>query len=564
MRIKILGRNIFEIDNAPVKAVPVKPNGLPVFENMPSPPPRPSAAWEYAIPGRRLQNLPYDGEKNLGELGPIRRYVLDHDALRLRSWQLYLESEICQTVIKRFSRWVIGSGLKLQAEPQKDMLATEKIDIEPEELNRVVESRFRIFSNSKIADYSNQRNLHAIANEAFINSLMGGDVLVLLRFIKGDVKVQLIDGAHVSTPIDLTFNGADYVTASGNRVRNGIELDGANQHIAYYVRRGVFQFEWERITARGSNSGALMAFMVYGLKYRLDNVRGIPLLAAVFETVKKMERYKEAMLGSAEERVKIPYFIKHGKDSTGENPVASRASLAYDYNPNGVADLPTDINGKQLANQVAASANKTVYNMPVDSEIVSLEADNELYFKDFYTINIDLVCATVDIPPNVAMSKYESNFSASRAALKDWEHTLNVERKRFSDQFYAPIYWFWLETQILQNKIQAPGYLTAMADRNTMALEAYRFARFVGANVPHIDPEKEVRAERLKLGDLGGDKPLTTLEAATEALNGGDYNANVKQFAREMTEAKELGIEPPAPPPANPEEPNNKKEKKEE
>lgn len=102
----------------------------------------------------RVYAMPFDGEKNLGELGPIRRYAMDYDALRLRSWQLYLESEVCQTVIKRFARWVVGKGLKLQAEPQKEVLATEKINIEPEDFNKVVEPRFRVFANSKIATFS--------------------------------------------------------------------------------------------------------------------------------------------------------------------------------------------------------------------------------------------------------------------------------------------------------------------------------------------------------------------------------------------------------------------------
>ena len=44
----------------------------------------------------------FDGEKNLGEIGPAREYVLDYTALRVRSWQSYLESEITQTTINRF------------------------------------------------------------------------------------------------------------------------------------------------------------------------------------------------------------------------------------------------------------------------------------------------------------------------------------------------------------------------------------------------------------------------------------------------------------------------------
>jgi capsid protein len=193
--------------------------------------------------------------------------------------------------------------------------------------------------------------------------------------------------------------------------------------------------------------------------------------------------------------------------------------------------------------------------MPIGSELKPISNKNSLYFKDFFTINIDLVCATLQIPPNVAMSKYDSNFSASRAALKDWELVLNVKRNDFSFQYYQVIYDFWLEVQILESKIQAPGYLFARLQGNNMVLEAYRTARFVGAQVPHIDPEKEVRAERLKLGEAGGAIPLTTGEASTERLDGGDFEENMKQMGDELAQSISLKIVAPvktaAPAPTN-------------
>jgi capsid protein len=180
--------------------------------------------------------------------------------------------------------------------------------------------------------------------------------------------------------------------------------------------------------------------------------------------------------------------------------------------------------------------------MGTDSKLVMHESKAELHFKDFYTVNIDLICPTLGIPPEVAMSKYDSNFSASRAALKDWEHTLTVNRYDFSSDFYYRVYIFFLHVEILKNKVQAPGYLKAVVESNTMVLDAYRMARFVGPSVPHIDPLKEVKAEREKLGTTGASIPLTTVEAATEALNGGDSDQNMLQYAEELKESKTLGI----------------------
>lgn len=477
----------------------------------------------------------YDGEKNLGEMGVIKNYLIDHESLRARSWQLYLESEVCQMVFRRYAKWVIGTGLKLQSEPQNSVLQTEKIKpLKTEDFNRVIEARWKVYSNSKMGDYSTTQSLNMCAKEAFINAIVGGDCLVVLRYVDGLVKTQIIDGAHVKSPINLRIVDNDYITASGNRVRHGVEIDSRGRHVAYYVRKN--GYEYERIEARGKKSGVLMAFLVYGLEYRIDNIRGIPLVSSVMESAKKLDRYKEATVGSAEERQKIAYAIEHTNESTGESPLLERAAKANGM-MNTNTGLATTNDGAVLANNIAVTTNKQTFNMPIGSTLKSLESKNELYFAEFYNTVLGLICAVVGIPPEVALSKYDSNFSASRAALKDWEHTLQVERKEFADQFYQPIYNFWLETEILNNKVQANGYLNSLATNNQMALEAYRNARWVGANVPHIDPLKEVNAERAKLGTAGAHLPLTTLEAATEALNGGESTSNLEQFALELDSA---------------------------
>ncbi len=502
--------------------------------------PKPEAHIDGTRQFRHLFSWSYDGEKNLGEIGPIINYRPDFQLLRLRSWQSYLESEISQTIVKKYALWVVGSGLKLQAEPATKVLESENITVESEKFNDQVESRFGIFAKSKSSDYSNMEGLHAKAKKAFLNAIIGGDVLVVLRFIDNQIKVQLIDGAHVQSPA-FGHNFLNEAKNNGNRIIDGVEINKKGEHIAFFVRSSFSKFE--RIEAKGKESNLTMAFLVYGLNYRLDYYRGMPLISVVLETLKKMERYKEATVGSAEERQKIAYFIEHGVNSTGENPLQKQMARAMDADASFDSDIPSDVNNTKLADTVAASTNKMVFNMPINSAMKALESKNELHFKDFYGVNVDLIAAALEIPPEVAMSKYDSNFSASRAALKDWEHTLNVSRANFSSTFYQNVYDFWLQIQILQNKIDAPGYLKAVQENDVMVLDAYRNARFVGASVPHIDPEKEVKAERLKLGDSAINIPLTTVEAATERLSGGDSSSNMEQYSKELEESKKLGID---------------------
>lgn len=485
-----------------------------------------------------LFSVSYNGEKNLGEIGPIMKYSIDYGALRLRSWQSYLDSEITQTVINRFTTWVIGKGLKLQAEPEQRVLEMNGITLDFQKFSEDVESYFGVYSKSKISDFANMKSLNHNANAAFKNAIIGGDVLVVLRYVNGVTKIQLIDGAHIQSP---AYGTEAYPSKleNGNVIKNGIEITPSGEHVRYFVCNADYSFT--AIDAKSKKTGLQLAFLVYGLEYRLDNVRGLPLVSTVLETLKKLERYKEATVGSAEERQKIALIIEHELGGSGENPLNRQLAKAMDFSEDN--DLPKDVSGTELSNTVAVTTNKQAVNLPPGAKINSLESKNELYFKDFYTVNINLVCAALGIPPEVAMSKYDSNFSASRAALKDWEHTLNVKRASFSEQFYKPIYNFFLEVSILEDKIAAPGYLTAKMSDNVYLIEAYRNARFVGAPVPHIDPLKEVNAERMKLGTMGAHLPLTTLEAATEVLNGGESKSNIVQYGKEQKLAEENGIE---------------------
>lgn len=494
---------------------------------------------------RLLFTHSYDGEKNLGEIGPIRSYLPDYKALRARSWQSFLESDVTQIIMNRWITWVIGEGLTLQAEPNKKALEIMGITVDTNEFSEKVEALYSLYADARESDHARMQTKNEISSDVLKNAIIGGDCLVILRFENNTPTIQVVDGAHVETPLGKGSDTFPMKLENGNRIENGIELSSKNEHVAYYVKRAGVLGVYDRVEARSPKTGLLMAFMVYGNRYRLDNHRGIPLISVVLETIKKLERYKEATVGSAEERQKIAYVIEHALGSTGENPLLAQMAKVSGFDGN--ENFPTDSAGQDLANKIAATTNKQTFNLPIASQIKSLEGKGELYFKDFYTVNFDIVCACIGIPPNVAMGKYDANYSASRAAIKDWEHTLNVKRKMHSNQFEKHVYSFWLHIIILKNVVQAPGFLQAWLGGNWMGIEAYIKARFAGPNVPHIDPLKEVQAVRLKLGTTGAALPLTTLEHATRELNGGGSDENMEQYSTELAESKVLKIEDPKP-----------------
>jgi capsid protein len=83
----------------------------------------------------------------------------------------------------------------------------------------------------------------------------------------------------------------------------------------------------------------------------------------------------------------------------------------------------------------------------------------------------------------------------------------------------------------LTNKINADGFVKALISDDFMVFEAYLQCRFVGRNMPHIDPLKEVKAIREALGD--DRTPLISREQATEGLGFGDFHENIQEYNEE-------------------------------
>ena len=134
----------------------------------------------------------------------------------------------------------------------------------------------------------------------------------------------------------------------------------------------------------------------------------------------------------------------------------------------------------------------------------------------------------VEVPPEVAMQMYNSNYSASRAAINAWGYVVDNLRERIANEIYIPFYKAWLEFEVLRNKIDAPDYIKSINTGNFMALEAYAQCRFTGKNMPHIDPLKEVKAISEALL-----QNLISREQATENLGYGSWEENFKKKLEE-------------------------------
>lgn len=512
----------------------------------------PTNNWDFPVYNNtRIQS--FDGEKNFGEGGPLTEYRLEYNDLRTRSWAAMLTSDKAQIGVYRLLTWVIGKGLKPQCEPVTSVLEDNGIKLDKKKFSKSVENRFNLFRRDKCVDWHGQKTLNELEWEAEKNAMVGGDVLVILRYIKGEIKIQLIDGANVQSPLF----GSEWfpqALANGNTIVDGVELNGRREHVAYYVRtyaitndiNDLFAWKYDRVEAKGKKTGLTMAYLYYGLEYRINNVRGMPIISACIEKLKQMEEYSTATLNQAKEAARVNYQVEHELNASGAAPWANGAVNAVNIggstDPSKKLGVTTD--GKPIGNPIVITGIGDAYNMNPGSKISMLENKNPLYFKEFMDYHSNDFFAVISIPPNVAMGIYNDSHSASRAAIMDWANTLGIKRDHSTTGFKQPIVNLWMYVNIYENKIQAPGYILAMAQGNNEVIQAYQQIRFVGKNPPHIDPEKEAKAARVILGTAFDHVPLNDAESVCEELGTGNFIENAEQAATELELTNSLGIKP--------------------
>lgn len=486
----------------------------------------------------------WDGEKTLGELGAVINNIPDYGRLRLRSYDAYATKDIVKIIASKHFYWTIGPGLKLQCEPNRSVLEAEGItDFDFAKFQKVVENRFMVYANSKECDFLKEKNLHELGLDFYKGKFIGGDCLCIIRYDEKGPNAQFISGDHIKTP---PLDSKYYTDAenSNNRIEHGIEIDSRGKHIAYYVnvnpKSKELLDEYERIPAYGAKTGKRLAWIISGDKICPDHIRSVPAISQSLEKINKLDQYIEASVLKAREAANIVYTVIHDKDSTGESPTEKMAAQRRGVPVIDVPDNKALADG--LANRITETTSGQAYNLTPGSKLESFSTDIGTNFNEFYSPVFDTISAGMDIPPEVAMQKYSSNYSASRAAINSFGYIVSINRSTFANQFYIPFYKLWLEHQILTNKIEAEGYVENID--NFMIIESYAQCRFIGKNMPHIDPLKEIKAVREMLG-IDDKTPLISREQATELLNMGQWDEN---FMKSLEEAnlipKEKEVEP--------------------
>jgi lambda family phage portal protein len=443
--------------------------------------------------------------------GSHREDIEEHvDTLRQRSRDLYYGgSNLATGAIKRLRTNTVGVGLHLKSTIDGSVLGlTEK---QATDLEEQIEREFAHWANSVNCDLERLDNFYQLQQLALLNALLSGDSFALMTTTnrKGsvyDLRINLIEADRVSTPDNQTVNPL---------FCEGVEKNKDGEVVAYHISKFhplSFQDreprEWVRVEAFGRKTGRRNVLHIMN-RERIGQVRGVPFLSPVIETIKQLGRYTEAEVLAAVINGLFTVFI--------EKESASDEGAFGEVIPEEMQVDREDENSIELAPGAVIDLGEGE-----KANMVNPGRPNP-NFDPFVMAVIKQIGAALEIPYEILIMAFSNNYSASRAAILEFFKVIKMYRAWFVADFCQPIYEEWLSEAVAKGRIYAPGFFN-----DPIIKDAYCSAEWNGPAAGQLDPKKEVEAAELRV--QGG---FSTRERETTELTGTDFYKNIKQRKRE-------------------------------
>ena len=395
--------------------------------------------------------------------------------LRNDSNDLMTNNPIANGAVQTKVTNVIGAGLTLQSKIDREFLGIE--EDAALRWQKEAERHWKLFSLT--ADVQHGMSMAQLQALAYQSAMVNGDVFVNLPMVdrpgvQYETAINLIEGHRVSNP--------DEQPDTDKRIM-GVEFDNRGIPKFYHVRGqhpGVSssvenekKSTWRKLKVFDSNGQRLVLHLFERL--RVNQARGIPMLAPIIEPLKKLDTYAEAELDNAVISSFFTVFVK--------------TKFASDKAFNVVDNLGGET-GATTSDKDFKLASGNILQLH-DGEEVSF-ADPQrpnANFEIFFSAFTQQVAIALNMPAEVLLKKFNTSYTASRGALLEaWKHFL-VHRAWVAHSFCDPVYQAMLFEAVAKGWISAPGFLT-----DPMVRMAYCGCSWVGQELAQLDPLKEAKA----------------------------------------------------------------------
>jgi len=308
----------------------------------------------------------------------------------------------------------------------------------------------------------------------------------------------LVEADRVTSPVT-TINRPDVV--------DGIELDEHGNPIAYHIVD-------EQPCPLGIGSGTVSSQRVEADSmlhwFRIDRPgqhRGVPEITPALPLFAQLRRYTLAVLGAAETAADFAAVLYTDAPAGGE---------AVELEPMDVVELE-----KRMAT-----------TLPDGWRLGQIKAEhpNTAYWE-FKREILGEIGRCLLVPVNVLIGdSSKHNYASGRLDHQTYFKQLRIEQADLGQRILDPIFAAWME----EARLAIPVFATIVTDGPQW--EASSGHGWFWDGQEHVDPTKEANAQATKLASL------TTTLADEYARQGKDWEAALRQIAKERALMNELGL----------------------
>ncbi len=462
--------------------------------------------------------------------------VLNHRLLRRNARSAYHDTPQVKAIVDRFADTVADIGLMLEPTPKIDVLG---VDMETAE-------RWAVQVGDSFDSWARAKNQHRAGNMSFYQSHR---LYQIFQQRDNDIFTRLYysQDRNLLNPLQFGFidpdqiRGDAFTSTFGYQVKeDGIKRDSQGREISYKVwieKPGKpREFDYKTIPAIGPKSKRL--FMLHGfVPEYAGQGRGYSRLAHTLQEFENLTDFTLAQVKKAINQSNITMYVKPSLNAPSSQPFegiltnrgAGPAAEQFGANPTPAAEA------LNVPNVSYSPLPEATIDTPGSVIIASLEGGEELKpgpanapsdsFDTFVDAFTGYLAASMSMPLEIVLMKFNKNYSASRAALLLFWRVAQIWREEMATDFLNPIYHMWLAGEIAAGRILAPGW----SDPRLRA--AWLNARWIGAPMPNIDPMKTAKADQLYV-EMGAQ----TLERVARNFNGSSSRNNRTKLAREFSE----------------------------
>lgn len=444
------------------------------------------------------------------------------------AYKLSVESAIGSGLVQNMVNGTVGDELTLETNVSSNILTINKQKIAKN--SAMIEEYWNLWSqNPEACDVNGEQTLGAMVRIATFNAYATGDVLQYIGLRKWNgvfvPTVRFYDGRSVANE-----DGAD----NTDTMVNGVRIGRGGETVGYTIKTEKTRnnFEYKNVKSRVKYPGADFERLQYNLittsMVQPNQKRGRPLLLPVMEDLIMMEKFNDAELVKAVVQSYITAFIERDKElishgvDTADDPLLGQLQDDKKPGETGTYDKP-----------ITMGPGYVVTLNPGETITMAESKSPQTEFWKFMEGNLKTVSMGVQIPYEVALQTFNSNYSASQAAIQAAARRWDIDRRLFAAQIMKPVYDLFVYLMVYQGIINCPGY---MDDPFTRA--AWNNARWHGPVILNIDPIKNATAATLRLNNH-----TSTYEDESRAL-GKDFDKIADRRSQEEALLKSLGLTP--------------------